>query len=499
MSVAVHPSARAVPDGMPEPVADALRLLAGDLDAWPPGGAGSRPAELVACLPPSALSTMAAAASGAPLDELAEQWAAEEVLRVQAAERVKAWAEFQQLAALRRLREAAGQSIRDLLDRTDSEIPVEAEAGRVDAATVEEVVAATGLPHGAVASRVAIAQNPDGRSNVLLARLARGEVDFFRVQRICALTQHHDPATANAVAERVLRPMRDGNPVTHRVFTDRLRRELVLADPDWLERQRQEAVAARRVDALLLPEGAGVLTVTGEGERVVAAMERVDALARQLRGKGDDRTLDALRADIALDLLCVGWPQDAAYRDVRPAPPASVHVVVSLTTLLGLDDSAAVVPGHGYLSAAHAREVATAAGSVWRRLVTDPLTGSALELSTHRYRPTRQMSELLRAIDGTCRGPGCTLPAAGCDLDHQIAWPRGQTTVRNINHKHRRHHNLKTWRIWTCTGDDDGTVSWRTLAGRRYTSYPFDYHDVTNRPFTPEQLSAADEADEPPF
>jgi len=59
---------------------------------------------------------------------------------------------------------------------------------------------------------------------------------------------------------------------------------------------------------------------------------------------------------------------------VRTFPPAHVNVVVSLSTLLGLDDAAAEIPGHGFITAAHARQVALTAGSIWRRLV---LVGSS--------------------------------------------------------------------------------------------------------------------------
>ena len=61
--------------------------------------------------------------------------------------------------------------------------------------------------------------------------------------------------------------------------------------------------------------------MTGEAGRVVAAMERVDDVARRLRGDGDARTLTQLRSDVALDLLLYGWvtgnQADRARRDER--------------------------------------------------------------------------------------------------------------------------------------------------------------------------------------
>jgi hypothetical protein len=125
-----------------------------------------------------------------------------------------------------------------------------------------------------------------------------------------------------------------------------------------------------------------------------------------------------------------------------------------------------------FVPAAQARQMALSHGSVWRRLVVDPLTGAALDLSTRRYRPTRAMADLIAARDGMCRGPGCTVPAERCDLDHDIPSPSGPTAITNLSRKHRRHHNHKTRGTWTATTADDGAITWRTRAKRRYVTHP---------------------------
>jgi hypothetical protein len=127
---------------------------------------------------------------------------------------------------------------------------------------------------------------------------------------------------------------------------------------------------------------------------------------------------------------------------------ARVNLVVALTTVLGLDDQPGEIPGHGFVPAAVARSIATATGSVWRRLVTDPVEGTALELSTTRYRPTREMAQQVAALDGICQAPGCTVPADRCDVDHEVPWPAGPTRVRGLKSRHRRHHNHKTRGRW---------------------------------------------------
>jgi len=96
-------------------------------------------------------------------------------------ERVKAWADFQGVAALARLREAVGLACEALYDysafvpcKTSSRVAMHHEA---DTAAVDEVVAATGLAEFDVTARLELGQNLDGRGNVLGFPSNRG--DFF--------------------------------------------------------------------------------------------------------------------------------------------------------------------------------------------------------------------------------------------------------------------------------------------------------------------------------
>jgi hypothetical protein len=162
----------------------------------------------------------------------------------------------------------------------------------------------------------------------------------------------------------------------------------------------------------------------------------------------------------------------------------------------GASDAACELPGHGWVTAEHARAIITAPGSQWRWLGVDALTGRALELGTDRYRPTPAMIEQVQAIDGYCRAPGCQAPARRCDLDHHVPYPHGPTTVANLGPLHRRHHNLKTAGLWSCTPlpDPDATLrardgrglAWRTLTGREYVTYPKSWTEALHDPDTPE-------------
>jgi hypothetical protein len=87
------------------------------------------------------------------------------------------------------------------------------------------------------------------------------------------------------------------------------------------------------------------------------------------------------------------------------------------------------------------------------------------------------MVEHVRAVDGVCRAPGCTVEARQCDLDHDVPWPLGPTAVTNFTDKHRQHHRVRTAGWWHAQRDDSARVTWRTAAGRTYVTHPKDWLD----------------------
>ncbi len=514
-----EPIDTAAATAMPREVADAFALLSAAQGGVSEAGWAVRSAVL----------------ADRRVGDLAEGWVEEELRVLEVMERVKAWVEFVGLGALRRLREAVGERVRDLDDR------VEAASGRgmstpvrraeADAAAVDEVVLAVGLPQWQVERRLDLAVDEDGRGWLLHGALAQGRMSVDRAVRIHQDTRGLGVEEVHAITERLLAPNRDGSVRTDRAFRRELRRQVAVHTPDP-QVARDDAVADRTAYASVDPVGTGSVTVTGEAGRVVAAMERVDDVARRLRGDGDARTLTQLRSDVALDLLLYGWvtgdqppgpgkppttagpagpagpagqflgvagsggrgvtpPASTAAALVGQPPPARVSVVVSLGTLLGQEHGVGEIPGYGFISGDHARQLATARGSVWQRIVTDPVTGAALDVSTHRYRPTPAMARTVAALDAICRAPGCTTSADRCDVDHDRPWPAGPTRITNLSAKHRRHHNHKTRGTWRATTDPDGTILWRTLSGRTYLTRRHHYDDPLGRPVTDTELDHA--------
>ena len=179
--------------------------------------------------------------------------------------------------------------------------------------------------------------------------------------------------------------------------------------------------------------------------------------------------------------------------------------MVLFEVMAGLSDAACEIPGHGWVTAAQARDLMTAPGSVWSTLPVDIDTGRALTSPTNAYTPTPAMVAHVRALDGVCRFPGCEVPAIRCDIDHRVPWPRGATDVDNLGPLHRGHHNPKTAGLVTVEETPDhaqtGGLRWTTMAGRTYLTFPKDYREALRCETDPAAHPAATviaAADDPP-
>lgn len=151
---------------------------------------------------------------------------------------------------------------------------------------------------------------------------------------------------------------------------------------------------------------------------------------------------------------------------------AEVQVVVSLETLLGLaDDAAEIRGGHGWLTAAAVRELAT--DSPLRRLTASALDGRLLDFGRTTYRPPTALRDHVQARDITCRAPGCGRPATRCDVDHITSWEAGgHTSASNLACLCRRHHLLKTFAGWSYEWDDSGGARWKLPLGETVVDAP---------------------------
>jgi hypothetical protein len=364
-------------------------------------------------------------------------------------------------------------------------------------AAAREIQVATGLPITQCQRRVWLSAGEPERVGPAREAMRAGRVTLARAMTLTESTAHLDAFTAAAIATRVLRPLTGADglplpgaaPLSEATFKARLHTQLVLHHGlvGEAERTYAEAVRGRRVTAEPYRDGTGGLVITGDGPRIAAAQGRIDTIARHLRKSGSARTLDQLRADVATDLLLRGWiPNDPTFATLGKPPVARVQLIVSLPTTLGLDHGVGQIPGWGAVSGQQARDLALQAGSIWKRVVTDPLTGPAIEVSATTYQVPAGMAEQVKARDRTCRAPGCEIPAGRCDLDHAQEWKPddtgGPSAETNLAALHRGHHNLKTAGFWDSNQSPDGSMRWTTATGRTVTTYPYVYDHPDNLP-----------------
>lgn len=242
------------------------------------------------------------------------------------------------------------------------------------------------------------------------------------------------------------------------------------------------ALAGRRLRTYPLHDGLARLLLDAPAALVQGIFERMtdmaDALAadaaggagEEAEGEGeaevDARTLDQRRADVVCDLLLSGAPAAHGDDGALGAIRATVRVQIPILTLAGLDDTPAVLAGHGPIDAATARRLAASAPS-WQRVMTHPITEEPLAIDT--YRPSKRLRRLLDARDRHCRWPGCRRAAHRSDADHTIAFADGgPTRADNLAILCRGHHRLKHASPWQISHSGGGRLVFTSPTRREY-------------------------------
>jgi hypothetical protein len=291
--------------------------------------------------------------------------------------------------------------------------------------------------------------------------LASGRIDPVKARAVTEATRLLDAAAARAVEARVL-PRAGGQ--TAAMLRAALRRAVIAVDPAAAEARRRARVAARGVWRQPLEDGLGRLEWVGPAEQVEATHTWLTGKALAARGPGDARTLDQARSDVLGDLGVHGLAAEELPR--RHGRRPQIQVVVALSTLLGVDDEPGELAGMGPITAGTARAIA--ARGTWWRLLTDPVTGRLVELSTEAYQPPRELRDFVIARDRTCRGLGCRTPADRCDLDHRVPHPRGRTEAGNLDPACRSWHRVKTLTDTRVDSDGAGGLVITLPSGRTY-------------------------------
>ena len=172
----------------------------------------------------------------------------------------------------------------------------------------------------------------------------------------------------------------------------------------------------RRFSKTQVSANASSLTIEAPHEEIETAHESVKATAREL---------GISRAEAILKIL-------SGELDAK-----QVQTKLVLFTAKDLEGVPAYLQGVGWVgpeTVDRLREDAT---------IID--MDAAATAETASYRPTDAIRTFVEGRDGTCRWPGCSVPAQHCQLDHRHNFDEGgPTSPSNLFALCQHHHNVKT-------------------------------------------------------
>jgi hypothetical protein len=325
----------------------------------------------------------------------------------------------------------------------------------------EEIGAALTLTRRMANGELSVALDAVGSLPAVHQTLASGRIDARKATILTDRTAHLEEATRRQIIDTILEQAPN---LTTGQLAARLRRLTTEANPEDAKSRLEVSLSERKVVAEPNLEGTAALIISQcSPDDIFAARDHINLLARRLKTSDELRTIDQLRADVAVGLLTGRLEGKGVQR-------GSVIVSVDLTTLAELSDSPGDLGGYGPVHAEIARKVAREQTSGrWTAVVTDPETGEPLHVVALRRRPSAAQARKIKALHPTCVHPGCRMPAENCDLDHRIDHARGgPTTVRNHAPLCRRHHIAKHKGGWRYRKISRTGIEWLTPLGHRY-------------------------------
>jgi Domain of unknown function (DUF222)/HNH endonuclease len=318
----------------------------------------------------------------------------------------------------------------------------------------DELAAALEQSPRTISSRLAQAWDLAHDLPAALADLTAGLLDHTRLAALHQLTTCLTPEHRAHVETAMLAGSRLASPPRWRRKIHRL---IARLDPHAAAKRRKEAHTERRTWIDPLNNGMAQLTAIISAEDAHAIYNRINQITRHDKNNPEDtRTIDARRTDI-LTALLLGNRREHVHVEIQ--------VIAPVGTLAGLDDNPMELAGYGPIPADVGR--ALAADAHWRRILTDPQTGTVLDLG-HRRIPTPTLARLVRHQQGRCLFPGCGTPASKTDIDHITPHAKGgPTAIDNLALLCRKHHRAKH-RNWALEQTKPGIFQWTSPTHNTY-------------------------------
>lgn len=326
-----------------------------------------------------------------------------------------------------------------------------------------ELRAALRLTRRSAEKELELADDLTERLPDVVEAMEQGRLDLRRARVLADGTCHLNEKQARQVVDKVVETAGE---LTTGQLAAKVRKLCMAVQPEEAENRYQQAVDNRRMVREATVDGtANLLILDCPPNRAGEAFNRINAIAKSLCSPGETRTMDQLRTDIALDLLC-------GRKDYKTTGRGIVNIHVDLKTLAELADTPGELAGFGPVVADIARQVTEEQqGSEWRFRVTDPDTRMPLHIGTTKRRADTKQERHVELRDLTCITPGCRMPATECDLDHTTPWARShRTSVGGLaplcRHDHVGRHKFG----WTYRRLPGGDYLWTSRLGHTYTT-----------------------------
>lgn len=246
-------------------------------------------------------------------------------------------------------------------------------------------------------------------------------------------------------------------------FRRRARAARERAHSESLSARHARAAADRRVTFDPSLDGMAEIYALVPATDAAAIENSIEGRARHLAAlEGEERTLAQIRADVLVDLLT------RESDDVKSGTSATVHITIPAMTLLGTSGESvepATLAGYGPIPLDTALRLAADAPQ-WRRVLTDPFTGTVLDVERRAYRVPADLRRWLGVRYPTCVFPGCIRSARSCDIDHRQRWADGgPTSSINLTPECASHHPVKDESLWSLDRIPHGGLRWTTPTG----------------------------------
>ncbi|MHA7244610.1 HNH endonuclease signature motif containing protein [Paeniglutamicibacter antarcticus] len=241
----------------------------------------------------------------------------------------------------------------------------------------------------------------------------------------------------------------------------RIKRARERLHPEAASDRRSRAETGRSLMWWPEPDGMAVLQAYLPAEDVLSIYNTVSMHSNLLASSEEQRPLGQLRADVFRDSLIEGWPGQHA----KKQPPFVGLTIPALQLLTDPERGTANLEGYGPIPIGAALLLAARAPTL-RAILTDPWTGSVLDLGRKRYKPSKALRDFLRVRDEHCRFPGCRRAPESSEFDHIEDWAAGGvTSTQNAQLLCKRHQIYKHVLGWRAVHLGNGSLQWRTPHG----------------------------------